>query len=109
MGPVSDYHRVGDAQVTSPMPETSELDVKELRITVRIPKEYQSEPVISELVSRYGLRITIYAAQLAGTGNEDGWFKLGLLGHDFQIANALAHLSDAQMDYWQAEANEEEW
>ncbi|MEN9220217.1 MAG: NIL domain-containing protein, partial [Thermostichales cyanobacterium GMQP_bins_62] len=59
---------------------------------------------------RYGIKVTIYAAQLAGTGEEDGWFKLGLLGHDFQIRNALEHLREQQIEYWQVEQpDSEDW
>jgi ABC-type methionine transport system ATPase subunit len=91
-------------------PESPSESPIEARITVRIPKEYQSAPVISELVSRYGIKVTIYAAQLAGTGQEDGWFKLGLLGHDFQIRNALDYLQDRQIEYWHVEqADSEDW
>jgi hypothetical protein len=48
------------------------------RIRVRIPKRYQQEPVISNLISDHGLTVNISAALLSANAREDGWFDLHL-------------------------------
>lgn len=80
--------------------ELSHPDVQNLRITIKIPRDYQQDPILSELITKYGLKVNIFAAQLAGTGREDGWFDLGLSGHEFQITHALAYLSDQNVEIW---------
>jgi hypothetical protein len=47
---------------------------------VRIPKRYQQEPVISNLISDHGLTVNISAALLSANAREDGWFDLQLQG-----------------------------
>lgn len=48
------------------------------RIQLRIPKDYHQEPVISRLVSDYGLTVNITAAILGANAVGDGWFDLEL-------------------------------
>lgn len=48
------------------------------RIRIRIPKEYGDEPIISKLVSQYGLTVNISAAFLGASARDDGWFDLEL-------------------------------
>ncbi|MGJ5631746.1 NIL domain-containing protein [Nostoc sp. CALU 1950] len=50
------------------------------RIRLRIPKDYHQEPVISRLVSDYGLTVNITAAILGANAVGDGWFDLELQG-----------------------------
>ncbi len=52
------------------------------RIRLRIPKDYHQEPVISRLVSDYGLIVNITAAILGANAVGDGWFDLELQGTD---------------------------
>lgn len=62
------------------------------RIRVCIPKRYHQEPVVSHLVSHYGLTVNILAALLGANAHNDGWFDLELRGTPDQIHNALAYL-----------------
>ncbi len=52
----------------------------EKRIRIRIPKTLHQEPVISKLVSHYGLTVNITAAILGSNATGDGWFDLELKG-----------------------------
>ena len=72
----------------------------QLRVRLRIPKEYQQEPVISNLITRYGLKVTITAALLGANGREDGWFDLELDGTQAQIQSALIDLNDLDLEIW---------
>jgi ABC-type methionine transport system ATPase subunit len=70
------------------------------RIRVRIPKDYHQEPVISRLVSDYGLTVNITAAILGANAVGDGWFDLELQGTDAQIKSALNHLKELNLQIW---------
>ncbi len=70
------------------------------RIRLRIPKEYHQEPVISRLVSDYGLTVNISAAILGSDAIGDGWFELDLQGTTAQIDSALIYLNDLDLEIW---------
>lgn len=70
------------------------------RIRIRIPKHYQQDPVISNLISRYGLTVNIAAALLGANAREDGWFDLELQGTVPQIQSALLYLNDLDLEIW---------
>jgi len=70
------------------------------RIRLRIPKDYHQEPVISRLVSEYGLTVNITAAILGANAVGDGWFDLELQGTDAQIQSALTYLRDLDLQVW---------
>ena len=70
------------------------------RIRLRIPKDYHQEPVISRLVSDYGLIVNITAAILGANAVEDGWFDLELQGTDAQIQSGLTYLRDLELEVW---------
>ncbi|MGL5080813.1 MAG: NIL domain-containing protein [Microcoleaceae cyanobacterium] len=70
------------------------------RIRLRIPQHYHQEPVISQLVSDYGLTITITAAILGANGNGDGWFDLNLEGKKADLENALIYLKSLHLEIW---------
>ncbi len=72
----------------------------QLRVRLRIPKKYQQEPIISNLITRYGLKVTITAALLGANGQEDGWFDLELDGTQAQIQSALIDLNDLDLEIW---------
>lgn len=59
---------------------------------ILVPQLYHRQPVISRLVSRYGLTVNIKAASLASESDDDGWFDLDLLGNPQQVTNALSYL-----------------
>ncbi|QLE55778.1 NIL domain-containing protein [Nostoc sp. TCL26-01] len=70
------------------------------RIRVRIPKDYHQEPVISHLVSDYGLTVNITAAILGANAVGDGWFDLDLQGTDTQIQSGLNYLQELALEVW---------
>lgn len=70
------------------------------RLRIRVPQEHQSDPVISELVSRFGLTVNISAALLGQGGRGDGWFDLELRGPLEHISQALDYLNDLGIEGW---------
>lgn len=84
--------------VDSPMVSDNQLTHK--RIRLRIPKDYHQEPVISRLVSDYGLIVNITAAMLGSNGVGDGWFDLDLQGTSAQIDSALTYINDLNLEIW---------
>jgi hypothetical protein len=77
---------------------------------VRIPKRYQQEPVISNLISNYGLTVNISAALLSANAREDGWFDLQLQGTVPQIRSALLYLNDLDLEVWNgSDEQEDSW
>jgi ABC-type methionine transport system ATPase subunit len=70
------------------------------RIRVRITKNYHQEPVISRLVSEYGLTVNITAAFLGQDAISDGWFDLELQGTAAQIKNGLAYFEQLKLEIW---------
>ena len=69
-------------------------------IKLRIPEELHSEPVISNLISQYGLTVNIVSATL-GINAGSGWFQLSLRGNQAQIQTAIAYLNDLDIEIWQ--------
>ncbi len=81
----------------------------QVRITIRIPRVYHGHPVIAYLAKGCGLDVNIYAAQLAGHGQEDGWFELGLRGSARQISDALSYLDHQSVEVWTQTRGLEDW
>lgn len=77
------------------------------RIRIRIPKEYNDEPIISRLVSHYKVTVNISAALLGANARDDGWFDLQLRGTSRQIDSALTYLNELDLEIW-GESNPEE-
>ncbi|MCT7958245.1 NIL domain-containing protein [Laspinema palackyanum] len=82
-----------------------------LRIRIRIPKEYQEEPIISRLISDYGLTVNLNAALLSANIKNDGWFDLDLRGKQGQIDSAMIYLNDLDVEIWSksTDPDEENW
>jgi hypothetical protein len=72
----------------------------QIRIRIRIPKRYQQEPIISNLITQHGLTVNIAAALLGANAREDGWFDLELQGTIPQIQSALLYLNDLDLEIW---------
>lgn len=80
------------------------------RIRLRIPKEYTDQPVISRLVSEYGLTVNIAAALLGPNARDDGWFDLELRGTSHQIQDALTYLNERKFEIWdESDSAEGNW
>ncbi len=78
------------------------------RIRLRIPKSYHQEPVISRLVSHYGLTVNITAAILGANARDDGWFDLELRGRVQQIDSALTYLNELDLEVWNSADNDDD-
>jgi len=74
--------------------------IKDIRL--RIPEDLHSEPVISQLTSRYGLVVNIVSASL-GVNAGSGWFHLSIKGTHAQIQDAIAYLNDLDIEIWEDE------
>jgi hypothetical protein len=71
------------------------------QVRIRIPKTCHADPVISNLINRYGLKVTtILGALLSPNGQEDGWFDLALHGKASLFYEALLDLVDLKADLW---------
>jgi ABC-type methionine transport system ATPase subunit len=77
------------------------------RVRLRIPKQYNDQPVISRLVSHHGVTVNITAALLGANARDDGWFDLELRGTSRQIQSALIYLDEMDIEMW-GESNQEE-
>lgn len=83
----------------------------QLRIRIRIPKEYQEEPISSRLISEYKLTVNVNAALLSANIKNDGWFDLDLRGNQRQIDSAMIYLNDLDVEIWSksTDPDEENW
>lgn len=70
-------------------------------IRTRIPKDYQRQPIISRLISRYGLTVNITAALLGSYSRNYSWFDLELLGSPQKVEAGLAYLQALNIDIFQ--------
>ncbi|MBH8551403.1 NIL domain-containing protein [Nostocaceae cyanobacterium CENA357] len=77
------------------LPQLTPIDSR-----IRIPQHYQRQPLISRLVSRYGVTVNITAAMLTATENY-GWFDLQLQGNSEHICNGLLYLQNLGVDLMQ--------
>jgi ABC-type methionine transport system ATPase subunit len=82
----------------------------ETRIRIRIPRQLSNEPIISRLISHYGVTVNIAAALLGANGRDDGWFDLELRGTSRQIESALIYLDEMDLEIWgDANAEQDGW
>lgn len=70
-------------------------------IRTRIPKDYQRQPIISRLISRYGLTVNIAAALLGNYSQNYGWLDLELQGSPEQVEASLAYLQALNIEIFQ--------
>lgn len=80
----------------------------QIRITFSIPHDLQTEPIISRLVSHYGVIVNITAAILKANAAEDGCFELELRGTASQIESALTYLDELDLEILQHYTPEED-
>lgn len=70
-------------------------------IRTRIPKEYHRQPIISRLISRYGLTVNIAAALLGSYSRNYGWSDLELLGSSQKVEAGLAYMQALNVEVFQ--------
>jgi hypothetical protein len=72
----------------------------EIELKLRVPQSYHQEPIISQLISEYQLKVIFLSAILGKDGQGDGWFGLKIAGTIQQINNALIYLSELDIEIW---------
>jgi ABC-type methionine transport system ATPase subunit len=107
--PIDNFHKTQDSDI--PKSDSGDTRPTQTRIRIRVPKEYHQEPVISNLISEYGLTVNFKAALLGVKTLDDGWFDLELNGTAKQIESALFYLNDLDVEIWSNSNNpvEETW
>ncbi|MEH2273060.1 MAG: NIL domain-containing protein [Nostoc sp.] len=71
--------------------------VTQIRLRIHIPKSYLQVPVISQLISAYGLVVNITKAMLQPNTNGQGCFDIELRGTVPQICSGLAYLESLNL------------
>lgn len=71
--------------------------VTQIRLRVHIPKYYLQVPVISQLISAYGLVVNITKALLQPNTDKEGYFDIELRGTVPQISRGLAYLESLNL------------
>ncbi|MHC5726215.1 MAG: NIL domain-containing protein [Nostoc sp.] len=74
------------------MSESKSVEPASVHSRILVPQRYHGQPVISRLVSRYGLTVNIKAASLTSESDSDGWFDLELSGNPQKLTNSLSYL-----------------
>ncbi|MEH2412588.1 NIL domain-containing protein [Nostoc sp.] len=74
------------------MSPTKSVEPASVHSRILVPQRYHRQPVISRLVSRYGLTVNIKAASLTSDSDSDGWFDLELSGNPQKLINSLSYL-----------------
>jgi ABC-type methionine transport system ATPase subunit len=95
---IENFHKTQDSDI--PKSDSGDTRPTQTRIRIRVPKEYHQEPVISNLISEYGLKVNFNGALLGGKTTDDGWFDLELNGTAKQIESALIYLNDLDVEIW---------
>jgi hypothetical protein len=71
-----------------------------VHLQICILKAYYEKPIISELVSLYGLTVNITNAMLNPHVIDDGWFDLDLWGRTKQLYSSLSYLEKLGLPIW---------
>ncbi|HEY9652831.1 MAG TPA: NIL domain-containing protein [Coleofasciculaceae cyanobacterium] len=79
------------------------------RLRIRVPKKYSDEPIISRLISDYGVTVNIAAALLGANARDDGWFDLELHGNPDQIQEAVRYLNKMDVEIWGVNTEDDTW
>jgi ABC-type methionine transport system ATPase subunit len=66
----------------------------QINILVQIPKQYQQDPIITQLAVKYGVQINILAATLGRDATVSGWFDLQISGPEQAVKDTLLYLED---------------
>jgi len=80
------------------MPLSTNANLQPIYIRTRIPKTYERQPIISRLISCYGLTVNIVAALLGTSYRNDGWCDLELLGSSQQVEAGLTYLQELNIE-----------
>ncbi|MCC5643375.1 NIL domain-containing protein [Nostoc sp. CHAB 5824] len=76
---------------------SAKSQVTQIRLRIHIPKYYLQVPVISQLVSAYGLVVNITKALLQPNTDKEGYFDIELRGTEPQICSGLTYLESLNL------------
>ncbi len=80
------------------VPTVSEKSsITQIRLRLHIPHYYQHQPVISQLISKYGLVINITGAMLGKSTDGNGYFDVELRGNVSQISLGMNYLESLNL------------
>ncbi|MBD2505177.1 NIL domain-containing protein [Anabaena azotica] len=68
------------------------------QICIRIPQFYHRQPVLSQLISGYGLMVNITAAFLDAETKKDGWFNLEIQGGEQDVKAGIDYLKTLNIE-----------
>jgi hypothetical protein len=74
------------------LPREAESRITRLKLQLSILKKYQRRPIISELISNFGLTVNITGALAPDDITTDGLFELEIWGQVQQIHSSLIYL-----------------
>lgn len=85
------------------------------QVCIRIPQFYYHQPILSRLISCYGLTVNITAAFLDADTKKDGWFNLEIQGGEQDVKAGIEYLQALSIEvenikftYIKGEENESE-
>lgn len=73
------------------------ISLTRVRSQLCIYRKYHNKPIISTLVSKYGVTVNIISAFLKPDTKDHGWFSLELWGKPQQIYSSLAYLEKLEI------------
>jgi ABC-type methionine transport system ATPase subunit len=68
-----------------------------IQVRIQIPENQHQEPVISHLVSDFGVNVNIKTAFLGANGVGGGWFALEIEGERNGLEQVITHLTDRHL------------
>lgn len=98
MFPVNQLNSIEPSKHSVMIPTVEDNRHTKTRINLRIPQDFHQQPVISQLISSYGVTVNITAALLPTNVRLDGWFELELRGTTRQIQSALSYLDELNLE-----------
>ncbi len=79
--------------------EIIDADITRLKAKLYIDKKYHSQPIISQLVSKFGVTINITSAILKLDTKYNGYFDLDIWGKEEQIKSVMYHLEKLGLSF----------
>ncbi|AMA08570.1 NIL domain-containing protein [Picosynechococcus sp. PCC 73109] len=76
----------------------------QVNILVQIPKQYQQDPIITQLAVKYNVQVNILAATLGRDNTVSGWFDLQISGLNQAVKDALFYLEDHNVGVYHKES-----
>jgi NIL domain len=68
-----------------------------IQVRIQIPESQHQDPVISHLVSDFGVTVNIDTAFLGANGVGGGWFSLKIEGSRNDLEQVMSHLTHQQL------------